>query len=102
MSDAKGSLQITPEGKGIIPRSKLDTNDVFLLDVGNEVLVWVGKKASANEKRNAMASAQKYLLDKKRPLALPISRYLEGGENEVFLTYLSGEKRPFPTGPRKK
>lgn len=59
LSDAKGSLQITAEGKGIIPRSKLDTNDVFLLDVGNEVLVWVGKKASANEKRNAMASAQK-------------------------------------------
>jgi hypothetical protein len=57
---------------------------VFIVDVGSEVFVWVGKKASEvrhsavgfdlhfssfakNEKKNAMASAQKYLQEKKRP-----------------------------------
>ena len=98
LSDAKGKLTITAEGKGIIPKSKLDTNDVFILDVGNEVFVWVGKKASAQEKQMAMASAQKFLAERNRPALLPISRILEGGENEVFITYLSGEKRPFATG----
>jgi gelsolin len=61
ISDAKGSLKITHEGTGIIPKSKLDTKDVFLLDVGNEVFVWVGLKASAAEKKNAMGMAQTYL-----------------------------------------
>lgn len=46
LSDAKGTLQLTPEGKGIIPKSKLDTKDVFILDVGNEIFVWIGLKTS--------------------------------------------------------
>ena len=98
ISDASGKLKITEEAKGIIPKARLDTNDVFILDVGNEVYVWVGLKASQNERRNAMGLAQQYLKDKNLPNWLPISRVLEGGENEVFLTYLGGEKRPFATG----
>lgn len=100
VSDASGQLKVTQEGKGIIPKSKLDTNDVFILDVGNEIFVWVGLKASAQERKMAMGTAQKYLQDKNLPNWLPITRILEGGENEVFLTYLAGEKRPFATGKR--
>jgi hypothetical protein len=57
---------------------------VFIVDVGSEVFVWVGKKSSEvrrlafcidlhfsffakNEKKNAMAYAQTYLKEKSRP-----------------------------------
>lgn len=101
VSDASGSLKMTQEAKGIIVKGKLDTNDVFIMDVGNEIFVWVGLKANANERKNAMGMAQKYITEKGLANWLPITRILEGGENEVFLTYMAGEKRPFQTGRRK-
>jgi len=39
---------------GKIFKSKLDTNDAFLLDVGNELIVWIGNKASKAEKAAGM------------------------------------------------
>lgn len=85
LSDAGGKLEfnlIATEKR--VTRDKLDSKDVFVLDAGNEVFVWVGKGASASEKRNAMPFANQYLVDYKRPNWLPISRLLEGSENEVF------------------
>ena len=57
----------------------------MFLDVGNEIFVWVGLKASAQERKMAMGTAQKYLQDKNLPNWLPITRILEGGENEVSI-----------------
>jgi gelsolin len=97
VSDAKGAIKMELAGQGIIPMSKLDTNDAFLLDVGCELFVWIGHKASAQEKQQGMALAQKYIVDNKLPNWLPISKVHQGGENEVFKTYLSGEKRKIGT-----
>jgi gelsolin len=70
-------------------RKELDSNDVFILDAGNEVFTWIGKGASAGEKSKALHFAQDYLrLNPDRPAWLPITRVLEGGENEVFLNHL--------------
>jgi len=44
----------------------------------------IGKGASKAEKRSSLQYAQDYLIAYKKPLATPISRILEGGENEVF------------------
>lgn len=104
-----------PCGEGIIPLSKLETVDAFLIDVGCELFVWIGKKASAAEKQQGMALAQRYIAvsmteracvcmfclllmagdaqDNKRPSWLPITKLHEGAENEYFKTYLAGEKR---------
>lgn len=49
-----------------------------------------------------MQYAMDYLKNKGLPLWLPITRILEGGENEVFLTYLAGEKRPFESGANRR
>jgi len=97
ISDAKGKLTMEPCGQGIIPMSKLDTNDAFLLDVGCELFVWIGKKASKQEKQLGMSMAQEYIKQNKLPNWLPLSQILEGGENQLFKTYLSGEKRTFKT-----
>ena len=75
--------------------SKLDTNDVFILDVGCEAFVWVGKKCSADERHHGMKICIDFLKSKGLSTAVPITQLLEGGENEVFKTFLAGEKRKF-------
>jgi len=85
LSDATGSLSFKEVGKGAaVKRSLLDPNDVFVLDTGAEVFAWIGKGASVGEKKKAMQFAQEYLQKYNRPLFIPISRILQGGENEVF------------------
>jgi hypothetical protein len=84
-SDASGKLTLTEVASGNnVKRSLLDSNDVFVYDAGSEVYAWVGLKASKVEKKTALAVAQDYLSQYKRPLWLPVVRILEGGENEVF------------------
>jgi len=85
LSDATGSMKFEQVGEGAaVKKSLLDSNDVFILDTGAEVFAWIGKKSSDEEKKKAMGFAQTYLGNFNRPAYLPISRILEGGENEVF------------------
>jgi len=85
LSDSTGKLEFTEVGKGpTAKRTKLDSNDVFILDTGAEVFAWIGKGASVQEKAKALSYAQDYLTKYNRPPHLPICRILEGGENEVF------------------
>jgi len=85
LSDASGKLvfKLVSSGKDV-KRTQLDSNDVFILDNGSEVFAWIGKGASVQEKKKAMHFATDYLTQYNRPLHTPISRILEGGENEVF------------------
>ena len=57
LSDASGDLQMTEEGQGSIGRDKLDENDVFILDTGKALYVWVGNGTSSAEQRNAIPYA---------------------------------------------
>jgi len=87
LSDASGKLEFTLVAQGnAIKRSQLDPNDVFIFDVGQEIFTWIGKGASPDERAKAMQSAQDYLKAQSRPAYLPITRILQGGENEVFET----------------
>lgn len=83
LSDASGKMRME-ECKEVSLKS-LDTNDVFILDAGYEVFVWVGKKASKEEKSKGLGFATDYLFKNNRPKFLPVSRVLEGGENETFI-----------------
>jgi gelsolin len=81
-----GSLSFTLVAEGKFDKSQLDSADVFILDQGQEVFVWAGQKSSPKERKWGIQYAQSYLAKYNRPLSLPISRILEGGENEVFQT----------------
>jgi gelsolin len=85
LSDASGKLTMTlvAEGAAVTPKL-LDTNDVFILDIGRQVLAWIGRKASVQEKAKGIAYAQSYLAQAKLPEATPVSRVVEGGENDYF------------------
>jgi len=86
LSDATGKLEFKEVASttGKIKRKSLDSNDVFVLDTGAEVFAWIGKGSSKGERKTAMQYAQDYLKKYNRPAWVPISRILEGGENEVF------------------
>lgn len=82
VSDASGKLQMTE----VTPakRASMDSNDAFIVDAGHEVFVWIGKNASKDERKHGLGYATDYLFKNNRPKSLPISRVIEGGENESF------------------
>jgi len=84
LSDASGKMVFQEVATGKISRSKLISDDVFIFDTGFEVFAWIGKGASPDEKKNALGYAQDYLTKYNRPAFLPISRILEGAENNTF------------------
>lgn len=83
LSDETGKM-LMKEVKEVSIKS-LDSKDAFIFDAGFEVFAWIGKGASKEEKSKALAYATDYLFKNDRPKHLPVSRILEGAENEVFL-----------------
>jgi hypothetical protein len=92
LSDKSGNLTFKLEKSGNVKKRDLDSNDAFILDNGVEVFVWIGKRASRDERKFGMQYAERYLKDNGRPPFTPISRVVEGGENSVFeLNFTGGE-----------
>lgn len=84
LSEEAGKITFALEKTGSLSKADLDSKDAFVLDNGAEVFVWIGRGASKLEKKKGMSYAQQYLVDNNRPKFMPISRVMEGGENEVF------------------
>ena len=57
LSDEGGKLEFSLVSEGSISRSSLDSKDVFIVDTGKSLFVWVGKGASVDEKKNSMTYA---------------------------------------------
>ena len=75
LSDDDGSLKFT---KVEYSKQNLKSNDAFLIDRGDEIVIWIGKEASRNEKRFAFAYGKKYLLTNKNNANIPIITVHEG------------------------
>ncbi|KAF9311011.1 hypothetical protein BG003_007893 [Podila horticola] len=85
LSNASGSLVFTKEGSGPeVTKSLLDSNDVFILDVGHEIFVWVGANANKEEHKNGLHYAQEYLKRENMPSHIPIAKVLEEGDHTMF------------------
>eukprot|EP00055_Hartaetosiga_balthica_P018479 m.134501 g.134501 ORF g.134501 m.134501 type:complete len:825 (+) comp9619_c0_seq1:71-2545(+) len=85
VSDESGTTQMEEIASGDnISRDKLTSADAYVLDDGYEIMVWIGKDASINERRSALNFAAKYLKDNNKPMETPISKIFEGAENELF------------------
>jgi gelsolin len=83
-SDESGKDVFTKKSEGKIHKKDLDSKDAFVIDLGNQVWVWVGKKASEGEKSKALSKAHSYLKGNDRPSWTPISRIVEGSEPPSF------------------
>jgi gelsolin len=85
LSDATGTLVMTKEAEGAaVNRSMLDSNDVFILDCGRHVFAWIGKKTTTQEREKGLTYAENYLKGSDLAPYTPISRVVEGGENDYF------------------
>jgi len=80
LSDTSGKLKLKQaskshevEGKFKIPRDCLESDDVFILDGGYRIFVYIGQDASRKEKAGAFGYANKYLSEYKRPGLLPVT-----------------------------
>lgn len=75
-----GSLKVEPVGRRPLEQSQLDEKDVFILDTGNgDVFVWIGRQATAQEKRESMKKADAYLSEHKRPAWTHVERVAQVG-----------------------
>ncbi|XP_072045485.1 gelsolin-like protein 2 [Amphiura filiformis] len=88
LSNASGRMEFTQVAEGDLPKAKLDSNDVFVVDTIKQIFVWIGKGASIDERRNALTYAHNYLQKGTHPL-LPVCVVAEGRENPKFLESLS-------------
>lgn len=87
VSDASGSLKVEPVAQKPLKQEMLNTNDCFILDTGSGIYVWVGKKATEQEKKQSISRAQGFLTTKKYPSWTKVSRIVEGAESAPFKQY---------------
>jgi len=85
ISDRTGALnfEFIAEGSGVT-EDVFDSNDVYLLDKGYIVYVWLGRGASKNEKKSGMSYATKYLAEHHDNFPLPITVIPEQRDRKVL------------------
>lgn len=93
MDDTIQVTDVTPTS-GVLTRDILKTEDVFIIDGGNELFVWVGKMASKSERSNALPIAVQYLKKEGRPSHTPVTRVVEDGETPLFTTLFKAWTKP--------
>ncbi|WKX97546.1 hypothetical protein Q1695_013312 [Nippostrongylus brasiliensis] len=90
VSDESGQMVV--EEVANFSQESLDGDDVMILDALHTIYVWVGAGANPNEKKNATATAEKYLkmANLPRHQKTSIETLYQGKETPVF-------KKLFPT-----
>lgn len=88
LTDSDGSIDFEVTCDEHITKSDFKEEDVFILDTKKDVFVWVGRRASANEKKNAMTYAHNYLMKTSHPL-IPVTCLKSGKENKEFISALA-------------
>lgn len=82
ITDESGSLVMT--NIDTVSRDSLDSNDVFIVENGIHVYVWVGSGASKAERAKSMQFATNFLTSNNRPMYTPVTRVIDGFENSHF------------------
>jgi hypothetical protein len=102
VSDASGTLNVEKVAESKLERKMLDANDVFIVDSGSEVFVWVGDKATKQEREKSMIHAQDYLKQNNRPAWVPITRIIATGETPPFKSLFHHWEEPKKVSFNKK
>lgn len=71
--------------EGALPsKSALQSQDVFIVDCGSEVYVWVGRGTSAEEKKQAIGTVEAYMAQAGTPKGVSAQKVAEGAEPVAF------------------
>lgn len=97
--DLTKDLQLVATGKMIskgnhkdsapLNRSDLDDDDVFLVDSGWKIYIWIGAGSDRREKMAAMTAADRYAKLDARTVELPVHIIKAGNESEDFAAMFS-------------
>lgn len=90
LSDSTGDLVFSLKCEGKVKRSDFTSDDCYIMDIGCEIFVFVGSKASAQEKEKAMHYATEYIKKNNLPTFTPVTKYLEGGNCMLLYSSLDG------------
>lgn len=83
VTDSSGHRTSMKEIGNALEKSKLDSGDVIICSAPKSCWVWIGKGASIDERKNAMAYAHKYVGELNNPF-VPITIIPEGAEPKEF------------------
>eukprot|EP00928_Gymnodinium_smaydae_P081296 TRINITY_DN64845_c0_g1_i1.p1 TRINITY_DN64845_c0_g1~~TRINITY_DN64845_c0_g1_i1.p1 ORF type:complete len:903 (-),score=145.17 TRINITY_DN64845_c0_g1_i1:313-2766(-) len=72
------------ESDGLLRRSQLRDDHIFLVDAGSAVYIWVGQKSNMDKRKEAMSSALTYLSKSGRQKTTPLQRVSQGTETQMF------------------
>ena len=84
VSDADGELKLEQVATGNLEHGMLDPKDCFIVDIGSEIFVWTGKRASREERKESVMHAVKFLEKGARPDFTPVTRVHDGAEPRTF------------------
>jgi hypothetical protein len=85
LSDESGALVLTKSQEApTLDFGLLENDEVFLVDVGNKIFVWIGAEASAGERKSAMRYAEAFAAHLNKSHA-QIIRVVQHAENAEFL-----------------
>ena len=86
VTDASGALEQReiPLDGGVLKKDLLDNSDVFIVLASEKVYVWVGRKSTPQEKREATSLAVKFLESTGLPTTTSIERVSDGMESSAF------------------
>eukprot|EP01052_Picozoa_sp_SAG31_P016736 SAG31_NODE_1120_length_9805_cov_8.220173_6_plen_1010_part_00 len=84
VADVNGQLEIRLEGHHPLRKQMLNTNECFVIFLGDRIFVWVGRRTTAQEKKNSIHFAEWFLNQRGLPHWLPVERVVEGGETADF------------------
>jgi len=67
-----------------LTQNLLESKHCYIIDCQSEIYVWVGKGASAQEKKESVMVASNFLTQNNYPKTTPITRVIEEGETPLF------------------
>lgn len=90
ISNDTGKLQCIEIKERPLMRTHLDTNDTFVLEVHKSVMIWIGKQANVEEKKNALIIGKSFVKAHNKPKGTRVSRIVENAEDAYFRSFFNG------------
>jgi len=94
VSDESGSLKQTTVATGDLKKEMLESADVYIVDNGSLIFVWVGKAATPAERKGGMALGVQYSKDREHADYTKVTKVSEGTETAVFKSLFESWKPP--------